>query len=201
MRDDPLHLGSMPAEIQRLCEVMMGIDPHWQLETWLKQQANASLDIISCELEVELKTAEQRLKRITDIKERLKKDNSRFADKNQTNLFDCFSIDIDKSIVGLGSRAIDNDEQYSETHPVNAFLNLLPDDQGDDPLLAVACQNLLMIIEGELARGKEAASLELIVTELDKTGISYEEIDEAIEHSLMTGSIIEIDNDCFITIR
>tara|TARA_B100000767_G_scaffold185564_1_gene173119 strand:+ start:4931 stop:5536 length:606 start_codon:yes stop_codon:yes gene_type:complete len=201
MRDDPLHLGSMPAEIQRLCEVMMGIDPHWQLETWLKQQANASLDIISSELEVELKTAEQRLKRITDIKERLKKDNSRFADKNQTNLFDCFSIDIDKSIVGLGSRAIDNDEQYSETHPVNAFLNLLPDDQGDDPLLAVACQNLLMIIEGELARGKEAASLELIVTELDKTGISYEEIDEAIEHSLMTGSIIEIDNDCFITIR
>tara|TARA_B100000035_G_scaffold80354_2_gene67348 strand:- start:94 stop:669 length:576 start_codon:yes stop_codon:yes gene_type:complete len=191
----------MPAEIQRLCEVMMGIDPNWQLETWLKQQASASLDIISSELEVELKTAEQRLKRITDIKERLKNDDLRFADKNQTNLFDCFSIDIDKSIVGLGSRAIDNDDQYSETHPVNAFLNLLPDDQGDDPLLAVACQNLLMIIEGELARGKEAASLELIVTELDKTGISYEEIDEAIEHSLMTGSIIEIDNDCFITIK
>ena len=201
MRDDPLHLDSMTAEIQRLCEVMMGIDPNWQLETWLKQQASASLDIISSELEVELKTAEQRLKRITDIKERLKNDDLRFADKNQTNLFDCFSIDIDKSIVGLGSRAIDNDDQYSETHPVNAFLNLLPDDQGDDPLLAVACQNLLMIIEGELARGKEAASLELIVTELDKTGISYEEIDEAIEHSLMTGSIIEIDNDCFITIK
>ena len=179
----------------------MGIDPNWQLETWLKQQASASLDIISSELEVELKTAEQRLKRITDIKERLKNDDLRFTDKNQTNLFDCFSIDIDKSIVGLGSRAIDNDDQYSETHPVNAFLNLLPDDQGDDPLLAVACQNLLMIIEGELARGKEAASLELIVTELDKTGISYEEIDEAIEHSLMTGSIIEIDNDCFITIK
>ena len=201
MRDDPLHLDSMPAEVQRLCEVMMGIDPNWQLETWLKQQASASLEIISSELEVELKTAEQRLKRITDIKERLKNDNLRLADKNQTNLFDCFSIDIDKSIVGLGSRAIDNDDQYSETHPVNAFLNLLPDDQGDDPLLAVACQNLLMIIEGELAKGKEAASLELIVTELDKTGISYEEIDEAIEHSLMTGSIIEIDNDCFITIR
>ena len=201
MRDDPLHLGSMPAEIQRLCEVMTGIDPNWQLETWLKQQANASLDIISSELEVELKTAEQRLKRITDIKERLKNDNLRLADKNQTNLFDCFSFDIDKSIVGLGSRAIDNGEQYNESHPVNAFLNLLPDDQGDDPLLAVACQNLLMIIEGELARGKEAASLELIVTELDKTGISYEEIDEAIEHSLMTGSIIEIDNDCFVTIN
>ena len=170
----------MPAEIQRLCEVMIGIDPNWQLETWLKQQANASLDIISSELEVELKTAEQRLKRITDIKERLKNDNLRLADKNQTNLFDCFSFEIDKSIVGLGSRAIDNGEQYNESHPVNAFLDLLPDDQGDDPLLAVACQNLLMIIEGEMARGKEAASLELIVTELDKTGISYEEIDDCL---------------------
>ena len=40
-----------------------------------------------------------------------------------------------------------------------------------------------MIIEGELAKGREAASLELIVTELDKTGISYEEIDEANKKS------------------
>ena len=34
-----------------------------------------------------------------------------------------------------------------------------------------------------------------------EVGEAVEEIDEAIEHSLMTGSIIEIDNDCFITIR
>ena len=72
--------------------------------------------------------------------------------------------------------------------------------QGDDPLLAVACQNLLIIIDGEISNGKDFATLELIVTELDKSGISFEEIDEAIEHLLMTGAIIEVEDDCFITI-
>ena len=36
--------------------------------------------------------------------------------------------------------------------------------------------------------------------ELDKSGISFEEIDEAIEHLLMSGAIIEVEDDCFITI-
>ena len=115
-------------------------------------------------------------------------------------MFDCFSIEYDKSIVGLGSRAVSNDENYTESHPVSAFLDLLPNDQGDDPLLAVACQNLLIIIDGEISNGKDFATLELIVTELDKSGISFEEIDEAIEHLLMTGAIIEVEDDCFITI-
>ena len=57
-----------------------------------------------------------------------------------------------------------------------------------------------MIIDGEISNGKDFATLELIVTELDKSGISFEEIDEAIEHLLMTGAIIEVEDDCFITI-
>ena len=71
MRDNRLHVDSLPAEVQKLCEVMAGIDPSWNLEDWLRNQANSSLDLISSELEVELKTAEQRLKRITDIKNRI----------------------------------------------------------------------------------------------------------------------------------
>tara|TARA_B100001113_G_C21031172_1_gene588070 strand:- start:438 stop:1040 length:603 start_codon:yes stop_codon:yes gene_type:complete len=200
MRDNPLHVDSLPAEVQKLCQVMAGIDPNWNLEDWLKEQAKLSLDIISSELDVEMKTAEQRLKRIVDIKERLNDDIIKPNDNNQTNLFDCFSIDYDKTIVGLGSRAVTVDDEFTESHPVNAFLELLPNDQGDDPLLAVACQNLLIVIDEELAKGKEMATLELIVSELDKTGISFEEIDEAIEHLLMSGAIIEIENDCFITI-
>ncbi len=200
MRDNPLHVDSLPAEVQKLCQVMAGIDPNWNLEDWLKEQAKLSLDIISSELDVEMKTAEQRLKRIVDIKERLNDDTIKPNDNNQTNLFDCFSIDYDKTIVGLGSRAVTVDDEFTESHPVNAFLELLPNDQGDDPLLAVACQNLLIVIDEELAEGKEMATLELIVSELDKTGISFEEIDEAIEHLLMSGAIIEIENDCFITI-
>jgi len=200
MRDNRLRSDSLPVEVQKLCEVMAGIDPNWNLDEWLRNQANASLELISSELEVELKTAEQRLKRITDIKNRITNTDGETAQPGQMNLFDCFSIEYDKSIVGLGSRAVSNDENYTESHPVSAFLDLLPNDQGDDPLLAVACQNLLMIIDGEISNGKDFATLELIVTELDKSGISFEEIDEAIEHLLMTGAIIEVEDDCFITI-
>ena len=200
MRDNRLRSDSLPIEVQKLCEVMAGIDPNWNLDEWLRNQANASLELISSELEVELKTAEQRLKRITDIKNRIINSDSETEQPGQMNLFDCFSIEYDKSIVGLGSRAVSNDENYTESHPVSAFLDLLPNDQGDDPLLAVACQNLLIIIDGEISNGKDFATLELIVTELDKSGISFEEIDEAIEHLLMTGAIIEVEDDCFITI-
>ncbi len=200
MRDNRLRSDSLPVEVQKLCEVMAGIDPNWNLDEWLRNQANASLELISSELEVELKTAEQRLKRITDIKNRITNTDGETEQPGQMNLFDCFSIEYDKSIVGLGSRAVSNDQNYTESHPVSAFLDLLPNDQGDDPLLAVACQNLLMIIDGEISNGKDFATLELIVTELDKSGISFEEIDEAIEHLLMTGAIIEVEDDCFITI-
>ena len=200
MRDNRLRSDSLPVEVQKLCEVMAGIDPNWNLDEWLRNQASASLELISSELEVELKTAEQRLKRITDIKNRITNSDSETEQPGQMNLFDCFSIEYDKSIVGLGSRAVSNDENYTESHPVSAFLDLLPNDQGDDPLLAVACQNLLIIIDGEISNGKDFATLELIVTELDKSGISFEEIDEAIEHLLMTGAIIEVEDDCFITI-
>ena len=200
MRDTRLRSDSLPVEVQKLCEVMAGIDPNWNLDEWLRNQANASLELISSELEVELKTAEQRLKRITDIKNRITNTDGETEKPGQMNLFDCFSIEYDKSIVGLGSRAVSNDENYTESHPVSAFLDLLPNDQGDDPLLAVACQNLLIIIDGEISNGKDFATLELIVTELDKSGISFEEIDEAIEHLLMTGAIIEVEDDCFITI-
>ena len=200
MRDNRLRSDSLPVEVQKLCEVMAGIDPNWNLDEWLRNQANASLELISSELEVELKTAEQRLKRITDIKNRITNTDGETEQPGQMNLFDCFSIEYDKSIVGLGSRAVSNDENYTESHPVSAFLDLLPNDQGDDPLLAVACQNLLIIIDGEISNGKDFATLELIVTELDKSGISFEEIDEAIEHLLMTGAIIEVEDDCFITI-
>ncbi len=200
MRDNRLHVDSLPAEVQKLCEVMAGIDPNWSLEDWLRNQASSSLELISSELEVELKTAEQRLKRITDIKMRITNVSESNESPNQMNLFDCFSIEYDKSIIGLGSRAVSSEEEYTESHPVSAFLDLLPNEQGDDPLLAVACQNLLMVIDGELAKGKNYATLELIVIELDKSGISFEEIDEAIEHLLMSGAIIEVEDDCFITI-
>ena len=91
MRDNPIHSDSLPLEVQQLVEVMLGIDPSWNLEQWLKEQATQSLELINSELEVERVTAEQRLKRIDDLKNRLKEDNIEQKDAHQLNLFDCLS--------------------------------------------------------------------------------------------------------------
>jgi hypothetical protein len=201
MRDEPLHIDSMPEEIQRLCGVMSGLDPMWTLEAWLKQQATMAMELISSDIAREKKISEQRLKRLEDIAKRLNPSTAELIDSGQRNLFDCFDLDYDKSMLGLGARAVDREESgLSESHPVNTFLELLPDSQGDDPLLAVACQLLLMTIESEIAKGEPVATLGKIVSEMDSRGVSYEEIDEALEHLLMNGSIVEIDDDCFILI-
>ena len=201
MRDEPLHIDSMPEEIQRLCGVMSGLDPLWTLESWLKEQAKMTMELISLDIAREKKSSEQRLKRLEDIAKRLNPNAAELIDSQQRNLFDCFDLDYDKSMLGLGARAVENEESgLNDSHPVNTFLELLPDSQGDDPLLAVACQLLLMTIEAEVAKGEPVATLGKIVTEMDSRGVSYEEIEEALEHLLMNGSIVEIDDDCFILI-
>ena len=201
MREDRLHIGSMPEEIQTLCEVMTGLDPSWTLEAWLIQQSKISLELVSADLAHEKVKFEQRLKRLEDLSRRIKNDNQKIKDINQKNLFDCFDLEYDKSMLGLGSRAVENENTENiDSHPANTFLELLPDSQGDDPLLAVACQLLLMTIEKEIAKGEPVATLESIVLEMDARGVSFEEIDEAIEYLLMNGSIIEVDDDCFISI-
>ena len=127
MRDNRLRSDSLPIEVQKLCEVMAGIDPNWNLDEWLRNQANASLELISSELEVELKTAEQRLKRITDIKNRITNSDSETEQPGQMNLFDCFSIEYDKSIVGLGSRAVSNDcLLYTSPSPRDSRVSRMP---------------------------------------------------------------------------
>ncbi len=201
MREDRLHIGSMPEEIQTLCEVMTGLDPSWTLEAWLIQQSKISLELVSADIAHEKVKFEQRLKRLEDLSRRIKNDNQKIKDINQKNLFDCFDLEYDKSMLGLGSRAVENENTENiDSHPANTFLELLPDSQGEDTLLAVACQLLLMTIEKEIAKGEPVATLESIVLEMDARGVSFEEIDEAIEYLLMNGSIIEVDDDCFISI-
>ena len=201
MGEDRLHIGSMPEEIQTLCEVMTGLDPSWTLEEWLIQQSKISLELVSADIAHEKVKFEQRIKRLEDLSRRIKIDNHKNNDITQKNLFDCFDLEYDKSMLGLGSRAVENENTNNiDSHPANTFLELLPDSQGDDPLLAVACQLLLMTIEKEIAKGEPVATLETIVLEMDGRGVSFEEIDEAIEYLLMNGSIIEVDDDCFISI-
>ena len=75
MREDRLHIGSMPEEIQTLCEVMTGLDPSWTLEGWLIQQSKISLELVSADIAHEKVKFEQRIKRLEDLSRRIKIDN------------------------------------------------------------------------------------------------------------------------------
>ena len=100
-----VRLESLPKEVQRLAEVMMSVDPHWNLEAWLIEQANMALDLAAIDLGRERIVVEQRLHRLEQIARRMEPEQEPAADPKQRNIFDCFNLDIDKAMKGLGQRA------------------------------------------------------------------------------------------------
>ena len=201
-----VRLESMPLEVQRLAEIMQSIDPQWSIDAWLIDQANMSLDLVNHDLARERLAVEQRLHRLENIARRLEPEEAQ-NDPMQRNIFDCFKLDVDEALKGLGQRATEPEKEdvvadvkEELMHPAASFLDLLPDDEGDDPLLAVACQMLLVVVESEIAKGEPFATLEVIFKGMNANGVSPDEIDEAIDHLLAIGGLIEIDDDCFIAI-
>ena len=85
-----------------------------------------------------------------------------------------------------------------EQHPSNIFLDLLPNANTDDPLLAIACQSVIIGIELEVAKGEPLATLQAIFAHTRASNIDDSETDEALDYLLTTGMVIEIDDDCFI---
>tara|TARA_B100000767_G_scaffold187142_1_gene174550 strand:+ start:2359 stop:3021 length:663 start_codon:yes stop_codon:yes gene_type:complete len=200
-----VRLEAMPEEVQRLCEIMQSVNPKWQLETWLVEQASMSLQLLSMDLSREQVAVEQRLHRLTNIAERLEPKQNEETDPLQRNLFDCFNLDIDEAMKGLGSRAAEPSVTSPQPnhpeelmHPAASFLDLLPDDEGDDPLLAVACQMLLVLVDQEMGKGEPCATLDVMFKGMNDHGVMPEEIDEAIDHLLAIGALIEVDDDCFV---
>ena len=198
-------IDQLPEEVQRLFEVMSGINPEWQLGKWLSEQALMSLELISADLSREKRVIEQRLHRLQALGRRLEVSNLQQGDPFQRNIFDCFDLQIDPNMNGLGKRTAQSEDGIelennpeATLHPTNNFIELLPDEESDDPLLAVVCQMLLIHIETEMSKGQPCATLETIFKHLNMSGISHEEIDEALDHLLMNGTIIEIDDDCFV---
>lgn len=200
-----VRLEALPLEVQRLAEVMQSIDPKWSVGAWLVEQANMSMDLVKADVGRERLVVEQRLHRLEAIAGRLEMNTDATLDPKQKNIFDCFNLDIDEAMKGLGARAAQpqapvRDEQGVDDsrHPAATFLDLLPDDEGDDPLLAVACQMLLVVVETEIAKGEPFATLDVMFKGMNKHGVNPEEIDEAIDHLLAIGSLIEVHDDCFI---
>lgn len=204
--EGPIAVDQLPEEVQRLFEVMSGINPEWQLEKWLSEQALMSLELISADLTREKRVIEQRLHRLQALGRRLEVSGLQEGDPFQRNIFDCFDLQIDPNMNGLGKRTAQSEDDIdlqSNTevalHPASSFIELLPDEESDDPLLAVVCQMLLIHVETEVSKGQLCATLETIFKHLHSSGISHEEIDEALDHLLMNGSLIEIDDDCFVS--
>ncbi|MDA7846357.1 hypothetical protein N9A87_04855, partial [Euryarchaeota archaeon] len=80
---------AMPAEVQRLAEVMQSVDPKWDLDEWLVEQARMSLNLVSADLTRERLAVEQRLHRLESIARRLEPPIGEAGDPLQKNLFDC----------------------------------------------------------------------------------------------------------------
>ena len=86
-----IDIEQLPDAIIRLVETMVGIDPNWDLEKWISQQAEDYLQIIEKDLERERIILEQKIQRLQNLTSRINP-SQKEADKGQKNLFDCFDI-------------------------------------------------------------------------------------------------------------
>ena len=194
----------LPDEVRQLADAMVGVNPNWNVHDWLVEQANMTMDLLALDLLRERVMIDQRLQRLDDLGRRLETDaiEEEMNDPHQRNLFDCFDLNEPHVLRGLGERATADAATPPITeevhHPANIFLDLMPDANTDDPLLAIACQSVVMSIELELARGEPVASLEAIFAHTRSNNIEDDETDEALDHLLTTGLVIEVDDDCFV---
>lgn len=193
-----IDVNALPDAVRRMAEVMAGLDAEWSIDGWLTQQAEQTLALLRHDLKRERLLLEQRKFRLDDLEGRIAADGVD-KDEHQMSIFDCFGLDEDNTFTGLSQRGEQQRIQEGEAHGAEAFIELLPDDYVDDPLLAVACQLVVMIVDGEIEKGEPVATLEIIFERMLQHGIDEGEIDEAIDHLLTTGGLIEVDDDCFIS--
>ncbi|MEL0100881.1 MAG: hypothetical protein VW862_04200 [Euryarchaeota archaeon] len=193
-RENKVEIEQMPSSVQTLIDTMLSIDPNFSILDWLEQKAKEDLELIKSDIEREKLQLEQRLYRLEHISNNMNPLDIREIPKGQTNLFDCFDIPAPFKHI---SERID-DSNYEEPHPAGAFTNLFPNDECDDPLLAVTAQMVLILVQEKIGKGANWVDLSEIYEPMIDNGVSIEECDEAIDHLLISGQLHEIDDDCFI---
>ena len=189
-----LRIDQMPLAVKRLADIMLGVDANFNIEDWIIQKANEDISLIEADLDRERIQVEQRLHRLEALAKRLRPEDMREVPQGQTNLFDCFDIPL--PLKHLTDRI--EEIVFEEPHPAGTFINLHPDNQCDDPLMAVTAQMMLIIAQEKVGSGASWVSLSELFSPLLSNGIAPEECDEALDHLLMNGQIHEIDDDCFI---
>ncbi len=189
-----LRIEQMPLAVKRLVDVMIGIDSNFKIEDWLIKKANEDIALIEMDIDREKLQLEQRIHRLTSLANRLAPEDIREIPQGQTNLFDCFDIPLSlKHLTNRIEEIVD-----IEPHPAGTFINLLPDDNCDDPLLAVTAQMMLIVVQEKVGSGASWADLDDLFSPLLGNGIAPEECEEALDHLLMTGQIHEVDDNCFV---
>ena len=186
--------GPLPEVLERLCDAMQGVDPDWRLEEWLINIAEEEISLLKMDIERERLRLEQRMHRVESIAQRIEPEE--VVEQGQRNLFDCFDL-VKPPVSEPHIRAVDLDGG-EEPHPAKALLSYLPGEIGDDPLLAVVAQLILLEMDALMDTGLEVVRLNEILGVMNERGIGEDEVDEAIDHLLLTGAIHEIDDDCFI---
>jgi len=188
-----LDAATLPEELQRLWDTMLRLDPDWDMNGWLIDRADEEMKIIEANLGREKMRLEQRIARLEALANRIGRDiELDEGGTRQCNLFDVFGPNPpDEDDTGI-------EEGTWELHPASAHLNYLPDDIGDDPLLAVCAQAILLHIEDKAGKGELPVTLESLGISLISRGIESDELVEALEWLLKQGSIIEVAENEFI---
>ncbi len=187
-----LDAASLPDELQRLWDTMLRLDPDWDMFEWLKERATEELKIIDANLVREKMRLEQRIARLEALANRIGRDiELDEGGTRQCNLFDAFGP------IHQTEEDTHSDEDSWEPHPASAHLQYLPDDIGDDPLLAVCAQAILLHFEMKAEKEDLPETLEGLGLALVPRGIETDELVEGLEWLLAQGSIIEIDENVF----
>ena len=188
-----LDASTLPEELQRLWDTMLRLDPDWDMNDWLVERANEEMKIIEANLGREKMRLEQRISRLEALANRIGRDiELDEGGTRQCNLFDVFSPNPpDENDRGI-------EEGSWELHPASVHLNYLPNDVGDDPLLAICVQAILFHIEDKAGKGELPVTLESLGIALITRGIESEELVEALEWLIEQGSIIEVAENEFI---
>lgn len=189
---------TLPVEVRDLWETMLRLNPNWRIEDWMANRAKEEMKIIEVNLAKERMRLEQRLGRVNALSELMRKkgvevDEIKWNDPHQRNLFDIFSSEAE----AVDEDASNEEEIEEEAHPATMLLDYLPSDGGDDPLMAIVAQLILLKFDEAAAEGKLPLSLEEIGGELEGRGVNPDEVIEALEWLLENSEIIEIDEDQF----
>ena len=191
--------GTLPVELRELWEVMLRLDPHWNIEEWLAKRAAEELKLVEANLGKEKMRLEQRLSRVNTLAERMRRrgiqvDEIKWNDPRQRNLFDIFPHEQEGESEELEEA---NAEPIEDAHPAAILLDYLPGEPSDDPLLAIVAQHILLEMDELSSEGNLPVSLDGLGNSLESQGINPDEVIEALEWLLEQGEISEVDEDQF----